>query len=138
MEVMRMSSIAMQTVPRRAMRDTTLMGYYIPKDAFVHISVWAAHMDKTYWVDPENFRPERHIGEDGKLKKHGFNLMPFGFGNYFSCIVLPKCMLTHCYGCSRTCNQVKCQTLTLCWRNIKRGFSKKLSFNKNVMTDLGS
>ncbi|XP_065574487.1 methyl farnesoate epoxidase-like [Artemia franciscana] len=80
MEVMRMSNIAMQTVPRRAMRDTTLMGYYIPKDTFVHISVWAAHMDKTYWVDPENFRPERHIGEDGKLKKHGFNLMPFGFG----------------------------------------------------------
>ena len=36
-------------------------------------------MDESHWKDPEIFRPERHINDDGKLMKSD-HLIPFGIG----------------------------------------------------------
>lgn len=41
--------------------------------------MYGAHNDKKVWGDPENFRPERYIGADGKIVKKD-NAMPFGAG----------------------------------------------------------
>ena len=35
--------------------------------------------DKEIWKDPENFRPERHLDQDGKLLKNE-TFLPFGLG----------------------------------------------------------
>ena len=36
-------------------------------------------MEESYWKDPEIFRPERHLNDDGKLVKTD-HLLPFGAG----------------------------------------------------------
>jgi cytochrome P450 len=41
--------------------------------------MYSVHMDKGYWGDPENFRPERFLTSDGAVKKEP-RLIPFGYG----------------------------------------------------------
>lgn len=43
-------------------------------------NIYSVHMDGSYWVDPEVFRPERHLTAEGKLIKTD-HLMPFGNGD---------------------------------------------------------
>jgi methyl farnesoate epoxidase/farnesoate epoxidase len=42
----------------------------------------SVHNEKSYWGDPEAFRPERFIGPDGKLIKSEY-LMAFGIGRSY-------------------------------------------------------
>ncbi len=68
-----------------AREDTELKGYgAIPKGTTFIINMWGLHHEKEFWGDPENFRPERFLDEDGELlaadhpnRKH---LVPFGAG----------------------------------------------------------
>lgn len=39
--------------------------------------------DASIWGDPENFRPERHLDQDGKLMKND-PFTPFGTGKCLS------------------------------------------------------
>lgn len=39
------------------MQDTTLQGYYIPKNAMIIPLQWAVHMDPDVWMDPYKFDP---------------------------------------------------------------------------------
>jgi methyl farnesoate epoxidase / farnesoate epoxidase len=48
----------------------------------VTVNLRSVHMDKQLWGDPENFRPERFIGPDGKFQKDD-RLMLFGTGITF-------------------------------------------------------
>ena len=41
-------------------------GYHIPKDTLIQPSLWLVHHNPKVWGDPENFRPERFLSEDGK------------------------------------------------------------------------
>ena len=51
-----------------AREDTELKGYgAIPKGTAFIINTWSLHHDKAFWGDPENFRPERFLDEDGEL-----------------------------------------------------------------------
>lgn len=59
--------------------DTTLGGYDIPQGTFVVPNVWHAHNDPKVWGDPENFRPERWLTEEGRLIKQD-KTMGFGGG----------------------------------------------------------
>jgi len=43
------------------------------------VSIRSVLMDPEHWGDPENFRPERFIGSDGKFKRDE-HLMLFGTG----------------------------------------------------------
>lgn len=67
LEVQRMYTITPITGPRRVMHDTTLGGYDIPKNTTVLIGLQSVHMDKVFWGDPENFRPNRFLSDDNKI-----------------------------------------------------------------------
>uniref|UniRef100_A0A1A9UXW5 Cytochrome P450 n=1 Tax=Glossina austeni TaxID=7395 RepID=A0A1A9UXW5_GLOAU len=79
MEVQRFYHILPITGPRRAMWDTKLSGYDIPKDTIIFIGLRSVLMDREHWGDPETFRPERFIDDEGKAFKDDF-FMPFGQG----------------------------------------------------------
>ena len=66
-------------VPHAADKDTTLYGYKIPKGTLVLTNLYSVQMDEKYWDNPEEFRPERWIGPDGKFqKKEGFAVFSVG------------------------------------------------------------
>ncbi|CAF4743814.1 unnamed protein product [Pieris macdunnoughi] len=77
-------------VPHRAMQDTTLAGYRIPKDTMVVSNYTNILMDDKLYPDPYSFKPERFI-RDGKvcLPDHYF---PFGLSKH-RCLgdALAKC-----------------------------------------------
>jgi cytochrome P450 len=81
--VMKESMRLISPVPglvRRASRETELLGYRIPKGAYLAIHLWGLHHMAEYWPDPERFDPERfaeHRRED-RVHRHAF--MPFGNG----------------------------------------------------------
>jgi hypothetical protein len=69
-------------VGTNAIRDTTIAGYHIPKGTFVGLDIQKMHVDERDWAEPEKFKPQRFLDENGKLvgwnKLHGF--IPFGIG----------------------------------------------------------
>ena len=69
------------SLPHTASRDVTVAGYTIPKDAFIIPNIYACHRDPDIWGDPDNFRPERWIGENGKLKSFPA-FLPFSVGEW--------------------------------------------------------
>nr|CAH0098576.1 unnamed protein product [Daphnia galeata] len=79
MEVMRMASIAPLAIPHRAMKETQLQGFTIPKGSIIAINLDSAFKDATVWEDAENFRPERHLDQNGKVIKNDA-FTPFGIG----------------------------------------------------------
>lgn len=82
-EVMRRQTLTPLGVGHRATEDTKFFGYDIPKDTFLVPNMWGMHMDEKIWGDPENFRPERFMDEEGRLDKKNFTL-PFAIGNNFN------------------------------------------------------
>nr|CAD7588588.1 unnamed protein product [Timema genevievae] len=86
MEAMVLESVRMFmgrtfSIPHRAVKDTTLQGYNIPKDTMVICNFNGTLMNKMFWGDPENFRPERFLDEDGKVVIPDY-YTPFGFGKH--------------------------------------------------------
>nr|UZE89832.1 cytochrome P450 CYP304W1 [Chrysoperla zastrowi sillemi] len=78
-ESLRIDTLATLGVPHSTLVDTTLHGYSIPKDTIVITNLWQMHHDEKVWGDPETFRPERFVTEDGKgLAKD--QSLPFGLG----------------------------------------------------------
>ncbi|XP_075210642.1 methyl farnesoate epoxidase-like [Lycorma delicatula] len=79
MEVQRICNIAPITAAHRAKSDTKVSGYIIPKDTTVLASIYSVHMDNEHWGDPENFRPERFINNEGKIIQDEW-FIPFSLG----------------------------------------------------------
>lgn len=79
LEVQRFFHIVPISGPRRALRDTTLGKYRVPKNATILIGLRTVHMDREHWGDPEVFRPERFLDENRKICNTE-RLMPFGQG----------------------------------------------------------
>ncbi|XAR69693.1 hypothetical protein NMG60_11001390, partial [Bertholletia excelsa] len=70
-------------VPRKAVQDTTFMGYDIPKDTQVFVNAWGIGRDPDCWPDPSVFRPERFMGSNaGGIEFGGqqYQFLPFGAG----------------------------------------------------------
>lgn len=67
------------TIPRQAIRDCEIRGYFVPAGTSVTISQWVMHRDQRYFDDPTEFRPERW---DKDLEKNlpPFVYFPFGGG----------------------------------------------------------
>ncbi|CAL7933607.1 unnamed protein product [Xylocopa violacea] len=67
-------------VPHRALRDTTILGYKIPKNTMLIANFNRIVMDEA-WDNPEDFRPERFIDESGNIvTPHTF--IPFSIGRH--------------------------------------------------------
>ncbi|XP_059622194.1 probable cytochrome P450 305a1 [Phlebotomus argentipes] len=80
LEVARFYNIAPIGGPRRALEDTDLCGFTIPKDTTVLIGLQSVHMDEKLWGDPEVFRPSRFLDESGKKLCNTENVIQFGEG----------------------------------------------------------
>lgn len=67
-------------LPRQAKSTIKIMGYTIPKDARVHVNVWAMGRDEDIWPEPEKFMPERFVEMTVDFRGGDFELIPFGAG----------------------------------------------------------
>ena len=82
-ETLRLSSIAALSVPHKTTVDTTLQGYSIPKGTTVltKCNLWSLHHDPEIWDDPDAFRPERFLDEEGNfLPPKADRFLPFSAG----------------------------------------------------------
>ncbi|KAJ8631510.1 hypothetical protein MRB53_024833 [Persea americana] len=89
-----------------ATEDAEIAGYFIPAGTRVTVNAWMIGRDKSAWVDPDNYRPDRFL-KDGSvdLKGNHFELIPFGSGRR-SCpgmqlglytVELTLAQLLHCF-----------------------------------------
>ncbi|XP_064630214.1 cytochrome P450 2C42-like [Lineus longissimus] len=78
-ECMRFATTVPLGVPHRAMCDTSLGGYDIPKDTIVMINHHALHRDPKEWKYPNDFNPSNFLNENGELLKPR-SFLPFGSG----------------------------------------------------------
>jgi cytochrome P450 len=67
------------TIGREALEDTTLGGYPVRKGTTVLMSQWVVQRDPRFFDDPDEFRPERWLGDAAK-KIPKFAYFPFGGG----------------------------------------------------------
>lgn len=77
-ENMRFHTLAHAAVGHKALVDTKLGGFDIPKDTFVIANLHAFHNSKETFGDPENFRPQRFLDVDGNLSLKLDRSLPFG------------------------------------------------------------
>lgn len=78
-EIMRYRTLVALAVPHRSTADAEFMGYFVKKGTILLPNLHSFHHDKDIWGDPENFRPERFINDDGTLMKKDRTLS-FGLG----------------------------------------------------------
>ncbi|XP_067625773.1 probable cytochrome P450 304a1 [Eurosta solidaginis] len=79
-ECLRIETLVPSDVPHKTLEDTELLGYKIPKDTVVIASLYAYHGDVRVWGDPESFRPERFLDDNGHLSLKKDVSFPFGAG----------------------------------------------------------
>ncbi|XP_062405828.1 cytochrome P450 1A1 [Sardina pilchardus] len=82
LELFRHSSFLPFTIPHCTARDTSLNGYFIPKNTCVFINQYQVNHDPELWKDPEVFMPERFLSADGTEvnKLEGEKVLIFGVG----------------------------------------------------------
>jgi cytochrome P450 len=73
--------------PRMAIKDTEVLGHFVPKGSIVTVPGLTNHYDAEYWSNPFVFDPERFTKERAEDKKHRMAWMPFG-GGVHKCIGL--------------------------------------------------
>ncbi|KAF0306383.1 Cytochrome P450 2C28 [Amphibalanus amphitrite] len=79
METQRMANIAPTGVEHVTREEIQLGGYTIPRGAQVISLLMAVHMDEKHFPEPEVFRPERFLDDQGRVKPNRA-LMPFSVG----------------------------------------------------------
>ena len=80
-EIMRFVTIAPQALFHANVEDAdSVGGYEVPANSLIMYNVWGVHNDPSYWKNPDEFDPDRWIGNDGKLLTHSTHFMPFGVG----------------------------------------------------------
>nr|ABX10186.1 cytochrome P450 1A1 [Pagrus major] len=82
LEILRHSSFLPFTIPHCTTKDTSLNGYFIPKDTCVFVNQWQINHDPELWKDPSSFNPDRFLNADGTEvnKLDGEKMMVFGMG----------------------------------------------------------
>lgn len=68
--------------PRRLLNDVVMDGYRIPKETTVLMSVYDLHFDPKLFAEPDEFKPERFITENGEIKVPKY-MYHFGCGKEF-------------------------------------------------------
>jgi cytochrome P450 len=76
---------------RRAIRDTEVAGYHVPKGTVLGLAPWVVHRDARFFHEPERFNPDRWTEQTGKqLPRYAY--FPFGGGPRL-CIGQPFAMM---------------------------------------------
>lgn len=78
-EVQRHADVTALGVAHGLASDTEFCGYYLPKEAIVIVNIHSVHHDPEVWGDPEVFRPERFLDENGKVI-HSEHFIPYSMG----------------------------------------------------------
>jgi cytochrome P450 len=73
------------TMARKTIKDTEVLGHYIPANTMVALAPWVNHLLPEYWTDPYLFDPLRFSDERREDKVHRYAWMPFG-GGVHKCI----------------------------------------------------
>jgi len=87
------------SMPRRAVRDFTFMGYAIPAGTSVGVNPLFTHHMPDIWIEPETFDPTR-FADEAQRNRHRFAFVPFGGGAHM-CLGLhfaymqAKCFARH-------------------------------------------
>ena len=81
-ETLRVTTPVTMGLPRETPRDTTLNGYNIPKGARIFPNLSAIHLNPDFYKDPENFRLEHFLHEDGSVVRFPEALVAFSIGKY--------------------------------------------------------
>jgi cytochrome P450 len=68
------------SLARRAIKDTELLGHFIPAGTQLTLSPWFSHYMSEIWTDPMSFDPERFAEPRREDKRHRFAWVPFGGG----------------------------------------------------------
>ncbi|XP_054781214.1 flavonoid 3',5'-hydroxylase 1-like [Prosopis cineraria] len=78
------------SIPRISTQACEINGYYIPKNTWLSVNIYAIGRDPNVWDDPLEFKPERFMmSSDGKINEKmkmslsgtvDFELIPFGGG----------------------------------------------------------
>lgn len=72
-------------IVRKTVKDTEVLGHFIPADTMVAIAPYFTHHLDEYWPDPEVFDPGRFSTERREDKIHRLAWQPFG-GGVHKCI----------------------------------------------------
>ncbi|KAH3708073.1 cytochrome P450 2U1-like [Dreissena polymorpha] len=78
MEINRLSSNAGFTAPHTTEKETTLLGFTIPKKSVIRANLYSAHRDPKYWEEPHVFNPDRFLKDEKLIRNPAY--MPFGIG----------------------------------------------------------
>ncbi|XP_052267960.1 cytochrome P450 2U1-like [Dreissena polymorpha] len=78
MEINRLSSNVPFTVSHTSEKETTLLGFTIPKKSVIRANLYSAHMDPRYWEEPHVFNPDRFLKDEKLIRNPAY--MPFGIG----------------------------------------------------------
>ena len=73
--------------PRMAIKDTQVLGHFIPKGTMVVIPQMSNHRDNKYFANPDVFDPDRFAPPRQEQRSHRMAWMPFG-GGVHKCIGL--------------------------------------------------
>ncbi|XP_030054603.1 cytochrome P450 2K1 isoform X1 [Microcaecilia unicolor] len=78
-EVQRFANIVPMNLPHETTRDINFKGYFLPKGTFIVPLLESVLRDKTYFENPEEFKPQHFLDSGGKfVRKDAF--MPFSAG----------------------------------------------------------
>ena len=79
LEIQRFNTIVPRAIPHYTNVDTEIGGYTIPAKSIVIFNLHAVHRNPDVFADPDEFRPDRFIDENGKFVKHP-HVIPFSIG----------------------------------------------------------
>lgn len=68
------------SMTRMAVKDTAVLGRYIPAGTLIGVSPSMNHFDPDHWTNPHTFDPERFDADRREDKSHRYAWMPFGGG----------------------------------------------------------
>ena len=109
-----------------------LLGHHIKKGTLIGVSFYEIHRNPKYWKDPEEFNPERFLGEQKKESMHYFYpfgagprmCIGFGFAMYEMCLTLSHIVKKYTITTHNTTIQVN-PLITLKPVGVSVSFSKR-------------